>query len=379
MKIKKNISDIKLSIRKITDLAIDTPDCVRFDIGQPDFDTPFHIKEAAKKALDEKKTAYAPMVGIPELRKAIADAEKKNGLDFGPGNVMVTNGGMGALFNIFLGLCGKDDEIMIQDPYWAAYTTIFNSLELKFSAVPFIKDAKLDEKILLDSITEKTKFLLVNSPNNPTGEVLDEKSVKRIAEIAKDHGIIVVADEVYEKLLFNNRKHISIAKFYPEGTLKVGAVSKTYSMTGWRIGWLVAPDGVIDELKKCNRATASCINTFAQFGAVAALTGDQSCVQEMKDEYEKRYNVMKQRIGRLGWECPPVDGAFYMMPRTGRDSWTYAMDLIEKAGVATVPGEPFGRSTKYSLRFCFGSVGIDDINRGFDRIEAYEKKYGKKE
>lgn len=371
MKINQNIKDIQLSIRKITELASEVPDCIRFDIGEPDFDAPNHIKEAAKKALDNKKLSYAPVKGIPELLKAIAEYESKKNITVKEENVMVTNGGMGSLFNIFQGMLEKDEEVIIPDPFWAAYALILKSLNKKFISVPFIKNSKLDESILLDSINQNTKMILINSPNNPTGEVLEKRTLKKISEIAEDNNLTVISDEVYERILFNNKKFESIAKFIPENTIRINSTSKTYSMTGWRIGWMTAPEEVINQLKKCNRANTACINTFAQYGALEALTGEQQRTEEMREEYEKRLKVMEKQIKQLGWKYPKAEGAFYLFPDTGMDSWTYALDLIKKAKVSTVPGEAFGPSGKTSLRFCFGSASIEQINEGFKRIGEY--------
>ncbi len=372
MHVNDHIKAIKLSIRKISELASTIPGSIRFDIGQPDFDTPKHIKDAAKIALDRGKTGYSPMEGIPELRSAIVQYEAKKGVHLTPEHIMVTNGGMGALFTIFLGMLEPGDEVILPDPHWAAYRTQLAALKLKAKIVPYYKDGMLNEQALRDAITAQTKMLLVNSPTNPTGEILSESVIKKLAEIAKEHNLTVISDEVYEALNFTHEPCVSIAKYLPKQTIQINSVSKTYAMTGWRLGWLTAPIDVITELKKCNRVQTSCVNNFAQYGAVAALTGDQSCVEEMRKEYEKRYHTIKQRVTTLGWEFPEVRGAFYIFPKTEKDSWTYAMDLLEKAKVATVPGEAFGPSGKTSLRLCFGSVNSDQINEGFDRIEKFE-------
>lgn len=374
MKINPHIKNVRLSIRRITELASKTLDCVRFDIGQPDFDTPTHIKDAAKKALDKGKTGYVPVLGIPELRKAIAKYESKKGINVEKENVMVTNGGMGSIFSIFLGMLEKHEEIILPNPYWAPYDLILGCLNLKFKTVPYIKNSELDEEKLLNSINEKTRMVLVNSPVNPTGEVLNTKTLKKIAKIAEDKELIVISDEVYERLLFGDAEFVSIAGHIPDKTIRINSTSKTYAMTGWRIGWMTAPVEVIEELKKCNRATTACVNAFAQYGALEALTGDQSCVEDMRSEYEKRFEIMKKRVSELGWTFPEVRGAFYTFPDTGKDSWEYSLNLIKKAKVSTIPGEAFGSAGKTSLRLCFGSANIEQINKGFDRIEAYEKQ-----
>ncbi len=373
MKINKRIKDAKLSIASITELAQKTPGCIRFDIGQPDFDTPLHIKEAIKRALKDGKTGYAPLLGIPELRQAIAEYECAKGIYVNEKNVAVTNGGLNAIFDVFLTMLEPGDEVILPNPNWCIYELMLTSLNISFKPVAYIRNSELDEVALLDAINERTRMILVNSPSNPTGEVLDSKTLERIASIVKEHGLVALSDEVYDRILFDGITAPSIRQYVPEDTIIINSTSKTYAMTGSRVGWLVAPEEVVNELKKGIRATTGCVNTYAQYGALAALRSDQYCVEEMRQEYEKRLNAMKERISHMGWKCPDVNGAFYMFPDTGKDSWTYAVDLIKIAGVSPIHGEAFGSEGKTSLRFCFGSANIEHINQGFDRIETHEK------
>jgi len=377
MQLSPRVTRLEESIRKISEAAAKIPGCVRFDIGQPDFRTPHHIQDAAIRAIKEKPMGYAPMAGIPELRSAIADYENKKGLALAPENIMVTNGGNGALFCAFLALLEKDDEVLLADPAWSPYEMIVRSV----GGVPVYTRFFDGKKLLADSIegaiTSKTRVIVLNSPENPTGRVASESDLKTIAEIALDKGITIISDEVYDKLFFGGAKHCSIAKFAPENTIIINSTSKTYSMTGWRLGWLAAPKDIAKELAKCSRVTTASVSAVSQYAALAAITGSQECVEAMRKEYEKRRDTAVKRMNALGWEFINPEGAFYAFPKIPEcnDSWKLAMDLLEKAKVALVPGASFGPSGEGHARICFGSVNSDEINEGFDRIEKHMKNY----
>ncbi len=374
MQISPRITSLEETIRKISEAAAKIPDCVRFDIGQPDFRTPSHIQEAAIRAIKEKPAGYTPMTGIPELRSAIADYENKKGLGLKAENIMVTNGGTGALFNAFLGLVEKGDEVLLADPSWPPYELIVRSLGGVPRYARFFDGKKLLADSIESAITSKTKAIVVNSPENPTGRVAGESDLKTIAEIALDKCITIISDEVYDKLLFKGAKHHSIAKFAPENTMLVNSASKTYSMTGWRLGWLAAPEAAIKELAKCNRVTTASPNAVSQYAALAALTESQDCVEGMRHEYERRRDTSVKRMKQLGLEFINPEGAFYAFPKLGGDSWKLAMDLLLRAKVAAVPGASFGPSCEGHVRICFGSVNLEGINEGFDRIHRYMKE-----
>ncbi len=363
------------SIRKISEAAAKIPGCVRFDIGQPDFRTPKHIQDAAIKAIKDAPMGYTPMAGIPELRCAVADYENKKGLALKAENIMVTNGGTGALFNAFLGIIEKDDEVILPDPAWSPYEMIVRSLGGAPNYTKFFDGKKPLADSIESAITSKTKAIVVNSPENPTGRVASESDLKTIAEIALDKGITIISDEVYDKLLFGDVMHHSIAKFAPENTMLINSTSKTYSMTGWRLGWLAAPVAAIKELAKCNRVTTASPNAVSQYAGLAALTESQECIEEMRKEYELRRDAAVKRMNALGWEFTNPEGAFYAFPKTGGDSWKLAMDLLLRAKVAVVPGASFGPSGEGHVRMCFGSVNSEGINEGFDRIEKHMKSY----
>ena len=375
MEVRKDISEIKLTIRKITEIAKAKNNCIRFDIGQPDFDTPQHIKDATNKALMDGKTGYGPVRGVDELRIAIAEYEsQKDGLDFDESNIIVTTGGMHALFSVCLAFLEKGDEVIIPDPYWAAYNLIIKSVGGVPVPVHYVDDSKLLIEELERAITSKTKFIFVNSPSNPTGEILIDEDLKKIEDLAEEKDIIIISDEVYERMLFGEHKFSSIAKYAPKRTLRINSTSKTYAMTGWRIGWLTGDKDLIIQIAKCIRATIACVTNFIQYGAVAALNGPQDEAMNMKKEYEKRYVAFKERVDKIGWTYLTPKGTFYMFVDTKEDSWPFCLKMIEEIGVSSVPGAAFGDFGKTYARFCYGSVSVDKINEAFDRIEKWLKK-----
>ncbi|MBS3175760.1 aminotransferase class I/II-fold pyridoxal phosphate-dependent enzyme [Candidatus Woesearchaeota archaeon] len=362
MHINDNFASIKLAIRKIAELAAQKKDCVRMDIGTPNIPTPKHIIEATKKALDEGKTAYPPYLGLPELRNAIATFESFKGVSYKKENVIVTAGAAHALFLAIAGICKPGEKIFVLKPYWE-YDSMTKGCNAEMIGVNV-------EELLQKKPDSKTKAILINSPNNPSGKIYSEKTLKDIAEFAIKNNLFIITDEVYDHIYFGGKPH-SIAKYAHENTLIVNSVSKTYSMTGYRVGWLCGPAQYMDALGKGIRATVSCCNTFAQYGALAALNGNQQCVEEQRKIYAKRKEVMEKRIKKIGWECDIPEGAFYFYPKITVDSWQFTMDLLEKANVAVVPGETFGN--KDHIRLCFASLDEKQINEGFDRIEKYLK------
>jgi aspartate/methionine/tyrosine aminotransferase len=370
MKVREEIADSKLTIRRISEIARNRPGCIRFDIGQPDFDTPKHIKDAAIEALQRGETAYGPIRGIDQLRDTIATYESKKGLKLDESNIIVTCGGMQAIFIACLGYLNEGDEVIVPDPYWAAYSIIIAAAHGKIKPVHFIHNSKLLPDVLKRNITDKTKMLIINSPSNPTGESLDDKDLKEIAKIAQKNDLVIISDEVYERMLFSS-SFKTIAKFAQKNTIRINSLSKTYAMTGWRLGWLTADKDIVAQLEKCSRATIACPPTFIQFGAIAALTQDQSCVDMMMHEYTIRYHVLKKRVDSIGWDYVEPMGTFYMFIDVKKDSWPFCLKMIEDIGVSAVPGEAFGKHGKTYTRFCFGSVNSEKIDEAFDRIERW--------
>lgn len=373
MNVAQKIQNIQLSIRKISDLAASVPGCVRFDIGQPDFSTPKNIQDAAIKAIREGKHGYTPVVGIPQLREAVACYEAGKGFDVSDKNVMVTMGGMGAIFTTMLGFLEPSDEVVLPDPTWPPYKLIVNSVGGVPRLVPYFDESgALDVDAISAAITSRTKFVVVNTPENPTGRVIGKKDLQAIAQVCEDKGVMILSDEVYDRILFDGADHVSIKKYACDNAILVNSVSKTYAMTGWRVGWLVASEDIIGQLMKCNRASVACPNSVAQYAALEALTGVQTAVERMALEYRKRKNLVVKLMDKMGWDYVVPRGALYAFPKVCDDSWKYALALMEKGGVSVVPGLPSGPASEGYVRFCFGAAGCAQIKEGFERIEKFE-------
>lgn len=364
--IRQEVLDAKLSIRKITAIAGQIKDCIRFDIGQPAFDVPQYIKDGAIKAVNEKR-GYAPYRGYEELRQEIAKFESWKDLNLSKDNITVTTGGMGGLSVLFSTTLNPGDEVVVSKPYWSAYSLPIMLSHGKLDSI----DLKPGLEELKNKINPKTKWIVVNTPNNPTGEVYSEEFLKEIAEFAKSRDLYILSDEVYDRIIFKG-KHHSIMKFAPERTFMLNSTSKTFAMTGWRLGWIIGPEDQMAEISKGNRGTVACPNSIAMMGAYTALkdfdTIGKSEVDMMVRAYKDRADVMRKRIEEIGWELPFIpDGALYMFPKCCEDSWKYSIDLINKIGVSTVPGKAFG--AEGHIRFCFGAVEVDQIHEAFDRIQ----------
>lgn len=360
MHINENFSSIVLAIRKIAELAAQKPGCIRADIGDPNLLTPQHIIDATKKALDEGKTKYPPYLGLPALRDAIAKHESTKGVTYQKENVIVTAGAAHSLMLALAGILKPGERVSIIKPYWE-YENITKGIRAN---VDYYTVAEL----LRTKPQKETKAIIINSPNNPSGAMITKKELKEIAEYAKQHDLFIISDDVYEQIYYDE-KPTSIAQYAPENTLIVNSVSKTYSMTGYRVGWICGPAKYMDALGKGIRATVSCCNPFAMEGALAALTGPQQCVEETRAEYTKRKNAVMNGIKKIKWQCEEPKGAFYAYPKINEDSWKFAMNLMEKANVAVVPGEGFG--DKDHIRISFGSLSVEQINEGFERIEKF--------
>jgi len=364
--VRQDVKDIQLSIRHITALAAKKENCIRFDIGQPEFDVPNYIKESAIAAMKEKH-GYSPFRGYENLREAIVKYESWKNLDLSMENVTVTTGGMGGLAVLFLTTLEPGEEIIVSKPFWSAYSLPITLARGKLKPV----EMKPGLEQLKNVVSDKTKFIVVNSPNNPSGEVYSKSLLQEIAKFAREEDIYLLSDEVYDRIIFEGEHH-SIAKFAPERTFILNSTSKTFAMTGWRLGWLIGPSEEMVEIAKGNRGTVACPNSIAMIAAHTALSKYEKVgqyeVNKMVKAYQKRSTVIEQRMKQLGWELPyKPTGALYAFPKCCEDSWGYALKLIDEVGVSTVPGVPFG--TEGHLRFCFGSVAVPDIHKAFDRIE----------
>jgi aspartate aminotransferase len=353
-------------------------DVCSFSAGEPDFDTPAHIKAAAQKALDEGKTRYGPAAGEPKLREAIArKLREENGLCYSAENVIITNGGKHSLFNLILALIEAGDEVIIPAPYWLSYPEMVKLAGGTPVIVP--TDASTGYKITPDqlrsSITPHTKLFVLNSPSNPTGMVYTPAELKAIAEIVVERDILVVSDEIYEKIIYDEAEHLSIGAIGPEifeRTITSSGFAKAFSMTGWRLGYLAGSVEIIKAASTIQGHSTSNVCTFAQYGAIAALEGSQECVEEMRLAFAKRREVMFERLNAIpGLNCPKPDGAFYMFPdisKTGLKSMEFCDALLESQQVAVIPGIAFGADECIRLSY---ATDMASIEKGMDRLEKF--------
>ena len=353
-------------------------DVCSFSAGEPDFDTPTHIKAAAKKALDEGKTRYGPAAGELGLRKAIAEKLlRDNQLAYNADNVIVTNGGKQSLYNLIMALIEAGDEVIIPAPYWLSYpemvtlaggtSVIVNtSLENQYKITPEQLEA---------AITPKTKLFVLNSPSNPTGIVYTPEEIAALAKIVVEKDILVVSDEIYEKILYDGAIHRSIASFGPEifqRSIISNGFAKAFSMTGWRVGYIAGPVEIVKAMTKIQGHSTSNVCTFAQYGAIAALASSQDCIEEMVKAFSERRQYILERVRSLpGLNCPTPNGAFYVfidISQTGLKSRDFCQKLLETQKVAAIPGIAFGADDCIRLSY---ATDLKTIEKGFDRIDKF--------
>ena len=358
-------------------------DVVSFGAGEPDFDTPAHIKAQAIKAIHDGFTKYTPSSGTVELREAISRKFKAdNGLDYKTSQIVVSGGAKHSLNNVFQAICEGGDEVIIPAPYWLSYPEMVRMAE----GIPVYVETrpennfKVTEKDLAAKITKKTKIFILNSPSNPTGCVYSLDELKVIAKLAAKHKFFVVSDEIYEKLIYGNKKHISIAslgKDIFDLTITVNGVSKSYSMTGWRIGYAAGPAEVMEAISNLQSHAASNPTSISQQATLAALTESQQCVEEMRVEFEKRRDLMVARIGKMkNISCVNPEGAFYVfcdISKLRMKAVEVATKLLDEAKVAVVPGEPFGAPSYIRLSF---ATSREKIEKGLNRIDEWASKHG---
>lgn len=383
-----------LSIKPSPTLAIDAKaksmkaagvDVINFGAGEPDFDTPDNIKDAAIKAIRNGFTKYTPVGGIDELKTAIIEKLKKdNNITYEKKEVIVSCGAKHSLYNIAEALFDTGDEIIIPAPYWVSYP----DQVLLNDAVPVIvktkeKDSfKITPQLLESSITKKTKALILNSPSNPTGLAYDRKSLEAIAEIALNHDFFIISDEIYEKLTYDDFLHLSIASLsddIKQRTIVVNGLSKSHAMTGWRIGFSAGPEKIIEAMTKIQSQSTSNPTSIAQKAAVEALTGPQDFTSEMVSEFDRRRVYIIERLNKIkGISCAMPLGAFYAFPNISSYFGKYAKNklinssfdisshLLDEAKVAVVPGGAFGDDRYIRLSY---ATSLDNIQKGLDRIE----------
>ncbi len=357
-------------------------DVCSFSAGEPDFGTPSHIKIAAEKALENGKTRYGPAAGEPPLREAIAHKLRtENGLDYQAANILVTNGGKQSLYNLMQVLLDPGDEVIIPAPYWVSYPEMVKLAGGKPVIVHTSAEQgfKMSPEQLRQAITPQTRLVVFNSPSNPTGMVYTSDEVRAIAQVVIEKDILVVSDEIYEKILYDGGEHLSIGSISPEifeRTIVSHGFAKAYSMTGWRLGYLAGPVELIQAATTLQSQSTSNVCTFAQYGAIAALQGPQDCVEEMCAAFAKRRTFMLERLAAIpGVTCPTPHGAFYVFPNisvAGLPSLEFCDQLLEKHQVATVPGIAFGADDCIRLSY---ATDLETIQKGLDRLEGFIRQH----
>jgi aspartate aminotransferase len=353
-------------------------DVCSFSAGEPDFPTPKHICEAAKTALDQGKTRYGAAVGELKLRQAIAlKLQNDNHLNYQAENIIVTNGGKFSLFNLMQVLIEAGDEVIIPAPYWLSYPEMVKLAGGTPIMVETLadKDYKITPEQLTQAITPKTKLFIFNSPSNPTGTVYTPDEVRALAEVIVAQDILVVSDEIYEKILYDDAQHLSIGSINDDifaRTITSSGFAKSHSMTGWRVGYAAAPSEIIQAMAKIQSHSTSNVCTFAQYGAIAALEADQQCVQEMIEAFAQRRNYMYQAINAIPkLSCPKPYGAFYLFVdifQTGKKSLNFCNELLEAKQVAAIPGIAFGADN--CIRFSY-ATDLDTIQKGIERLQEF--------
>jgi aspartate aminotransferase len=353
-------------------------DVCGFGAGEPDFDTPEHIKRAAIEALEAGFTKYTPNAGIPELRQAIADKfAADNGLTYRAGQVVVSNGAKHACYNAILATCQPGDEVIIPAPYWVSYPDMVRLVGAEPVIVPTSERNgwKMRAEDFENAMTPRTKMLIMNSPGNPTGSVYTREELEGIVNVAAEEDIYVLSDEIYEKLVYDDTKHVSIASLSKEAydlTITVNGFSKSYAMTGWRLGYLAAPDAVTRAVDSIQSHTSSNPSSFSQYGALAALKGDQQPLADMREEFDMRRNYMFDRLSKISnVTAVKPQGAFYILvniSQLGLTSQNFADRLLSKANVAVVPGAAFGDDR--TVRFSY-ATSLDVIKKGLDRFQDF--------
>ncbi len=357
-------------------------DVVSFGAGEPDFPTPEHIRAAAKAALDAGHTGYAkPASGILEAKQAVcAKLKRENQLDYEPSQVLITVGGKEALYLACMAVLDPDDEVILPAPYWVSYPEQIQLCEARSVVVEGLENNgyKVTADQIAEAITDRTRVLIFNSPSNPGGFTYSPDEVKAIADVVADRNILVFSDEMYDRLIYRDQRFLSFAAASPRAfaqALTFNAGSKTYSMTGWRVGYVAGPEPVIKAMAKIQSQTTSGTATFNQYGLVEALNGDQDPAEQMRREFEARAEYMHERLNALaGVRCVRPTGAFYAFPNVSgayaklgvSNSIDFSAKVLEEAHVALVPGIAFGMDAHVRLSF---ATSMAQIKKGLDRME----------
>ncbi|MDO5851844.1 MAG: pyridoxal phosphate-dependent aminotransferase [Methanobacteriaceae archaeon] len=360
------IKDINLSeIRKMFENA--SPDAISLAIGEPDFDTPPHIINALKKALDNKQTHYAHNKGLIELREAIQNKLKKdNNIKTDSESILVTVGASQALYSSIQALINKGDEVIIPDPGFLSYQACVKLAE----GTPISTDSTPDNNFNIttdkieDKITPKTKAIVLNSPSNPTGTVIKKEDIKGISDLATDNDLYIITDEIYENIIYD-KKHYSVASF-TDNAITINGFSKSYAMTGLRIGYLAAPPEITEDILKVHQYNIASVDTPTQYAALEALNGSQQCVIDMVNEFRKRRDYVVERLNNMGLTCKIPDGAFYIFLKV-KNTQEF-LNKASKEGVLVVSGKAFGKNAEDYIRISY-ATSIENLKIAMDRLE----------
>jgi aspartate/methionine/tyrosine aminotransferase len=366
-------------------LKADGIDVIDLSVGEPDFPTPGNIKEAAKRAIDENHTKYTINAGTVELRKAIIDKFRKdNNLDYKMSEIIVSSGAKQSIFNAVLSTVSKDDEVIVPAPYWVSYPEMISLAEGKTVVIETSEESgfRITPEQLEAAVTPKTKLFILCNPSNPTGSAYNSEQLRDIAEVVKKYNFLVISDEIYEKLLYDNFEFISFASLSDEmkkRTILVNGVSKTYSMTGWRIGYTAGPEEIIKAMDKIQSHSTSHASSISQQATIESLTGPHDYLRQMQIEFHKRRDYLFDQLMDIkGLTCYKPEGAFYLFPNfsnfmhkscngtTINNSLDLALYLLNEARIALVPGSAFG--AEGFMRFSY-ATSIENLSNAVDRLK----------
>lgn len=392
MKFSTKISSLSPSLTlaitaKAKEMKSNGLDVIGFGAGEPDFNTPSNIIQAAVKAMNEGQTKYTPASGLIELKNAIINKLKvDNNLEYKTSQIIVSTGAKQSLANLFMAILNPGDEVLIPIPYWVSYPELVKIADGVPVLVETLEDEsfKYNKSILEKAVTSKTKAIVINSPNNPTGTIYTEEELIEIADFAKKHDLIIVSDEMYEKLIYGDGKHVSIASVSEDAykrTVVINGLSKSYSMTGWRIGYAAGAEEIVKLMTNIQSHMTSNPNTIAQVASIEALNGPQDEVELMKSEFEKRRDFMIERINQIdGLKAIYPSGAFYVMVNISNylnrkigdtiieNSIQFSEELLKRNNVAVIPGSAFGLDNYVRLSY---ATSMDNIKAGLDRMDEF--------
>ncbi|HYK72903.1 MAG TPA: pyridoxal phosphate-dependent aminotransferase [Pseudoneobacillus sp.] len=374
---------------KAAELKVQGHDVIGLGAGEPDFNTPQHIIEAAFQSMNAGFTKYTPSAGLPALKKAIIDKLKQDqGIEYKPNEIIVGNGAKHVLYTLFQVILDEEDEVIIPTPYWVSYP---EQVKLAGGVPVYIdgaesNDFKITPEQITSAITEKTRAIIINSPSNPTGMIYSKDELEAIGKVCLEHNVLIVSDEIYEKLIYGNNEHVSIAQLSPElkeQTIVINGVSKSHSMTGWRIGYAAGNNEIITAMTNLASHSTSNPTTTAQYGTIAAYTGSQQPVEEMRLAFEFRLNTIFEKLVSIeGVTCLKPQGAFYLFPNvkkaakmTGYDSVDeFVVGLLADAMVAVIPGSGFGAPDNIRISY---ATSLDALESAIQRIDNFinKKKY----